>query len=273
MDFDSALVDACRACYPHKLHNDGSVSRNDAELSFQGLTPGLHRTLTHKYNYNRTHLRYKVDYNHSACLRSRRPRAAGSLPTAMRKQHLARQSRSATSSALLFELTDSSGKHVSLLELPAIPAVVQRRSTDSHSHVAFSTHKHMGPTKRRRDSWHSHQPQPCFASLAKSFNKSKPEHKSQTADAKSEASGSLQTAAGWSKHLLCGALSAVVSRTTMAPLERIKLEIVLHKRQETMFEVAMGVLERDGKSGFWKGNGLNLLRTAPYKVSFCKQHC
>lgn len=52
----------------------------------------------------------------------------------------------------------------------------------------------------------------------------------------------------------------------MAPLERIKLEIVLHKRQETMFEVALGVLERDGKSGFWKGNGINLLRTAPYKA-------
>lgn len=266
VDFASDPVDACRACYPRKSHNDGSVSRSDSYLSLQGLTPGLHGTLTYKYNYDRTHLRFKVDYNHSACLRSRRPRAAGSLPTAMRKQHLARQSRSATSSALLFELTDSSGKHMSLLQLPTTPAGVQCRLTDCHSHVAFSSHKHIGPTRRRKSSWHSHQSQPCFASLAKSFNKRKAEYKSQAAEAKDEASGSLQTAAGWSKHLLCGALSAVVSRTTMAPLERIKLEIVLHKRQETMFEVAMGVLERDGKSGFWKGNGLNLLRTAPYKA-------
>ena len=53
----------------------------------------------------------------------------------------------------------------------------------------------------------------------------------------------------------------------MAPLERIKLEIVLHKRQETMFEVALGVFQRDGAVGFWKGNAINLLRTAPYKVS------
>ena len=54
----------------------------------------------------------------------------------------------------------------------------------------------------------------------------------------------------------------------MAPLERIKLEIVLHKRQETMFEVALGVFQRDGAVGFWKGNAINLLRTAPYKVSY-----
>ena len=52
----------------------------------------------------------------------------------------------------------------------------------------------------------------------------------------------------------------------MAPLERIKLEIVLHKRQDTMFEVALGVFDQNGVQGFWKGNGLNILRTAPYKA-------
>lgn len=106
----------------------------------------------------------------------------------------------------------------------------------------------------------------CFASLLQSFTKSKAEGP-QTAKLDNRPPNGESKALGWSKHLLCGALSAVVSRTTMAPLERIKLEIVLHKRQETMFEVALGVFDQNGVQGFWKGNGLNILRTAPYKVT------
>jgi Mitochondrial carrier protein len=30
--------------------------------------------------------------------------------------------------------------------------------------------------------------------------------------------------------------------------------------------VALGVLRNEGILGFWLGNGLNVLRTAPYKV-------
>lgn len=40
--------------------------------------------------------------------------------------------------------------------------------------------------------------------------------------------------------------------------------------------MALGVLRNEGVRGFWRGNGLNILRTAPYKVgaaalsaSFC----
>ena len=106
----------------------------------------------------------------------------------------------------------------------------------------------------------------CFASLLQSFTKSKPQVQ-HVAKADDKPQSNESKALGWGKHLLCGALSAVVSRTTMAPLERIKLEIVLHKRQDTMFEVALGVFDQNGVQGFWKGNGLNILRTAPYKVT------
>lgn len=108
----------------------------------------------------------------------------------------------------------------------------------------------------------------CFASLLQSFTKAKPQAQ-QVAKADDKPQSGQSVALGWGKHLLCGALSAVVSRTTMAPLERIKLEIVLHKRQDTMFEVALGVFDQNGVQGFWKGNGLNILRTAPYKVAKC----
>lgn len=42
--------------------------------------------------------------------------------------------------------------------------------------------------------------------------------------------------------------------------------------------MALGVLRNEGILGFWRGNGLNILRTAPYKVGatscciFCTKH-
>lgn len=150
-------------------------------------------------------------------------------------------------------------------KLPCTLHTAQLTYSRRQAFAAFDIRKGLTAASRRRPhQWKSSQP--CFASLLQAVSKSTQKTKAQAADRRSDASAKFQTAAGWSKHLLCGALSAVVSRTTMAPLERIKLEIVLHKRQETMFEVALGVLERDGAVGFWKGNAINLLRTAPYKV-------
>ncbi|KAK9833953.1 hypothetical protein WJX74_010796 [Apatococcus lobatus] len=69
------------------------------------------------------------------------------------------------------------------------------------------------------------------------------------------------------KHLLSGGMSAVVARTCVAPFERVKLEMVLHQRQsEGTFRVAWSVLQQEGPRGLWKGNLLNLLRTAPHKA-------
>ncbi|KAL3140606.1 hypothetical protein ABBQ32_005176 [Trebouxia sp. C0010 RCD-2024] len=149
--------------------------------------------------------------------------------------------------------------------LPCTLEAAQLPLVRRQAFAAFNTRKGLKAARHRQSRrWRSSQP--CFASLLQGASNSREECKTQGTDRRSDASAKFQTAAGWSKHLLCGALSAVVSRTTMAPLERIKLEIVLHKRQETMFEVALGVLERDGAVGFWKGNAINLLRTAPYKA-------
>ena len=68
------------------------------------------------------------------------------------------------------------------------------------------------------------------------------------------------------KQLLAGAMSAVVSRTTLAPLERVKMDIVLH-RKHGVIRTAQGILRTDGLPGFWHGCLLNIMRTAPFKAS------
>eukprot|EP00775_Hariotina_reticulata_P008206 gene8206-8397_t len=60
-------------------------------------------------------------------------------------------------------------------------------------------------------------------------------------------------------------MAAVVSRTAMAPLERIKMDLLLKNSSRSALQTALWVYEREGVGGFWKGNGLNLLRTAPFK--------
>ena len=175
-------------------------------------------------------------------------------------------------SKMQFEFCDTPNSEVQI-RLPVSHPITcpQHKLALCHTAPSFSAtpqHRlHQRQKHRQQRPFH----QACFASLASALSNKKGNSTDKAAEtADDEASAKLNKAAGWGKHLLCGALSAVVSRTTMAPLERIKLEIVLHKRQETMFDIAMGVLERDGKSGFWKGNGINLLRTAPYKVSVLK---
>jgi hypothetical protein len=69
------------------------------------------------------------------------------------------------------------------------------------------------------------------------------------------------------KLLLSGAMSAVVSRTAVAPLERVKMELLLGTSSKGALTTARTVLQYEGLTGFWKGNALNVLRTAPFKVS------
>lgn len=68
------------------------------------------------------------------------------------------------------------------------------------------------------------------------------------------------------KLLLAGGLSAVVSRTAVAPLERVKMDQLLKSSSRSALDTAKCVYHREGVAGFWKGNALNILRTAPFKV-------
>ncbi|KAK8716510.1 hypothetical protein V6N13_043817 [Hibiscus sabdariffa] len=75
-------------------------------------------------------------------------------------------------------------------------------------------------------------------------------------------SGALNT----TKHLWAGAVAAMVSRTFIAPLERLKLEYIVRGEKKNLFELIKWIAATEGLKGFWKGNFLNILRTAPFKA-------
>ncbi|XP_050377116.1 probable mitochondrial adenine nucleotide transporter BTL3 [Argentina anserina] len=68
------------------------------------------------------------------------------------------------------------------------------------------------------------------------------------------------------KHLWAGAIAAMVSRTFVAPLERLKLEYIVRGEQRHLFELVKSIAVSQGVRGFWKGNLVNILRTAPFKA-------
>ena len=56
----------------------------------------------------------------------------------------------------------------------------------------------------------------------------------------------------------------------MAPLERLKLEYILRGEQKNIVELIKKIASTQGLKGFWMGNLVNILRTAPFKaVNFC----
>lgn len=52
----------------------------------------------------------------------------------------------------------------------------------------------------------------------------------------------------------------------MAPLERLKLEYIVRGEQKNLFELVRTIAASQGLKGFWKGNLVNILRTAPFKA-------
>ncbi|URD89848.1 Mitochondrial carrier protein [Musa troglodytarum] len=54
--------------------------------------------------------------------------------------------------------------------------------------------------------------------------------------------------------------------TFVAPLERLKLEYVVCGEQSNLFALIHKIATTQGLKGFWKGNFVNILRTAPFKA-------
>ncbi|KAL5982187.1 hypothetical protein ACLOJK_016257 [Asimina triloba] len=78
--------------------------------------------------------------------------------------------------------------------------------------------------------------------------------------------GARAGAVNTTKHLWAGAIAAMVSRTFVAPLERLKLEYIVRGEQKNLFELIQTIAASQGLKGFWKGNFVNILRTAPFKA-------
>ncbi|KAL7197644.1 hypothetical protein ACSBR2_020220 [Camellia fascicularis] len=56
-------------------------------------------------------------------------------------------------------------------------------------------------------------------------------------------------------------------RTFVAPIERLKLEYMVRGEQKNLFELIKAIAATQGLKGFWKGNFVNILRTAPFKAA------
>ncbi|KAM0952877.1 putative mitochondrial carrier protein [Dioscorea sansibarensis] len=81
-----------------------------------------------------------------------------------------------------------------------------------------------------------------------------------------EVRGAGAGAMNTTKHLWSGAVAAMVSRTFVAPLERLKLEYIVRGEQRNLFDLVKHIAATQGLRGFWKGNFVNILRTAPFKA-------
>jgi solute carrier family 25 phosphate transporter 23/24/25/41 len=57
----------------------------------------------------------------------------------------------------------------------------------------------------------------------------------------------------------------VFIRTCVAPLEKLKLEYIVRGEKKNIFELIQSIATSQGLRGFWKGDLLNILRTAPFK--------
>ena len=71
------------------------------------------------------------------------------------------------------------------------------------------------------------------------------------------------------KHLFAGAVSGGVSRSVVAPLERVKIEYMVNSlkaKQEGFIGTLGRIVKSEGPAGLFKGNSLNVARIAPTKA-------
>uniref|UniRef100_A0A7S2Z943 Mitochondrial carrier protein n=1 Tax=Chloropicon laureae TaxID=464258 RepID=A0A7S2Z943_9CHLO len=71
------------------------------------------------------------------------------------------------------------------------------------------------------------------------------------------------------KHLFAGAVSGGVSRSVVAPLERVKIEYMINSlkaKQEGFLGTLARIARTEGPMGLFKGNSLNVARIAPTKA-------
>lgn len=107
-------------------------------------------------------------------------------------------------------------------------------------------------------------------SLSESFEKNEEEEEEELAAKEKKKVGKIRGAGAGAmnttKHLWAGAVAAMVSRTFVAPLERLKLEYIVRGERMHLFELIKKIATTQGIKGFWKGNFVNILRTAPFKA-------
>ncbi|CRL04457.1 CLUMA_CG017540, isoform B [Clunio marinus] len=67
----------------------------------------------------------------------------------------------------------------------------------------------------------------------------------------------------WWRHLVAGALAGAVSRTSTAPLDRIKVLLQVQSTKQRISDCFSYMLKEGGVKSLWRGNGINVLKIAP----------
>uniref|UniRef100_A0AC35UF01 Calcium-binding mitochondrial carrier protein SCaMC-3 n=1 Tax=Rhabditophanes sp. KR3021 TaxID=114890 RepID=A0AC35UF01_9BILA len=70
----------------------------------------------------------------------------------------------------------------------------------------------------------------------------------------------------WWRHLVAGGIAGCFSRTSTAPLDRLKVFLQVHANAQNKLNVTSGLkmlYSEGGIRGFWRGNGINVTKIAP----------
>jgi len=68
------------------------------------------------------------------------------------------------------------------------------------------------------------------------------------------------------RYLVAGAMAGAVSRTATAPLDRLKVMLAVQTQATTATGIVHGlkhIYQQNGVAGFFRGNGLNVLKISP----------
>ncbi|BFG27218.1 hypothetical protein CerSpe_134930 [Prunus speciosa] len=66
-----------------------------------------------------------------------------------------------------------------------------------------------------------------------------------------------------SRYLIAGAVAGATSRTATAPLDRLKVVLQVQTKQARIMPAIRDIFREGGLLGFFRGNGLNVLKVAP----------
>ncbi|RDX64733.1 Calcium-binding mitochondrial carrier protein SCaMC-1, partial [Mucuna pruriens] len=66
-----------------------------------------------------------------------------------------------------------------------------------------------------------------------------------------------------SKYFLAGGIAGGISRTATAPLDRLKVVLQVQTARASIMPAVMKIWKQDGLLGFFRGNGLNVVKVAP----------
>ncbi|KAK8994092.1 hypothetical protein V6N11_008298 [Hibiscus sabdariffa] len=66
-----------------------------------------------------------------------------------------------------------------------------------------------------------------------------------------------------SKYFIAGGIAGAASRTATAPLDRLKVVLQVQTKNANILPAVKKILKEDGVLGFFRGNGLNVVKVAP----------